>query len=390
MMDTTQLIEAIAQCNRDVQDGKPGARERLLPLTYQLSASVETPSQTIWRTFFSDPIKAATTRAAVDLNMFEQLKTAKGTPKTAAELAEPSKASAALVRRLAAYLVSVSIIGETGADQYISTPLSDAFTEARFAGGVIYGHDVVAKSSWQIPDYLRKRGYENPSNPVDAPLQDAFGTKEHFFPYISASPLLIKSFNDFMGAYRLGKQPWNEFYPIQERLLSDSPTDSTVLVDVGGSLGHDLIDTLKKFPQLKGRLVLQDRPEVIGSIKELTEGIEKQAHDFFTPQQVQAKAFYLHSVLHDWDDESCISILQNLIPAMSKGSKVLINDLLVPDQDPNWSVTTMDLAMMALGSVKERTESEWKDLVARAGLKVTGIFTSFDPSTECIIEAELP
>ena len=43
--------------------------------------------------------------------------------------------------------------------------------------------------------------------------------------------------------------------------------------------------------------------------------------------------------------------------------------------------------MMALGAVKERTEKQWRTLLAQAGLKVTGIWT-FEPGTESLIEAE--
>ncbi|KAF4553058.1 O-methyltransferase domain-containing protein 8 [Elsinoe fawcettii] len=382
------IINEIVQCQKDIEKNVPGARERLLPLTYDLSAAVETPAQTIWKTFYSDPLKASVLRVAHDLKIFETLKNAKEF-KDSHRLAAPTKADPTLVRRVAAFLVSVNVIAEAGPDTYVSTPISDALTEARYIGGIVYGHDVVAKSAWQIPDYLRDRRYQNPSNPVDAPLQEAFGTKEHFFPFISKNPLLIGSFNDFMGAYREGKESWSNFYRFQEKVLEGDSEAQTVLVDIGGGLGHDLTAVVKKIPEAKGKVILQDRDEVIASINDLEEGVEKQAHDFFTPQQVKAKAYYLHSVLHDWDDDSCVKILRNLIPAMDKGSKILIHDLVVADENPDWSVTAMDLAMMALGSVKERAESEWRALVEKAGLKVSGVYQPFDASSEWIIEAEL-
>lgn len=67
-----------------------------------------------------------------------------------------------------------------------------------------------------------------------------------------------------------------------------------------------------------------------------------------------ARAYYLHSVLHDWDDASCVKILRNIVTAMQPGySKVLINENVVPDVGAVWSITSMDWLMMALGAVRE-------------------------------------
>jgi hypothetical protein len=42
----------------------------------------------------------------------------------------------------------------------------------------------------------------------------------------------------------------------------------------------------ERFPDFKGRVLLQDRPEVVEQAKEelKTKGIEAQVHDMFTPQ----------------------------------------------------------------------------------------------------------
>lgn len=79
------------------------------------------------------------------------------------------------------------------------------------------------------------------------------------------------------------------FYPVQERLV-DGVTigeDDVLLVDLGGSFGHDLSDFRRKWPGLPGRLVLQDLPEVVVSVKDLHPTIEVTAHDFFTEQPVK-------------------------------------------------------------------------------------------------------
>lgn len=201
------------------------------------------------------------------------------------------------------------------------------------------------------------------------------------------------------------------FYPVKERLNHDMQNDdenAVFLVDVGGGLGHDLEELRVKHPGIRGRLVLQDQPEVIAQINKASNSIELTTHDFFTPQTVKgtprkesdlrkkltgldlgARAYYFHSVLHDWDDASCLKILRNIVPAMQpRFSKLLINENVVPDIGATWSITSMDWLMMALGAVRERTEKQWRDLLGQAGLKVTGVWT-YEQGTESLIEAEL-
>ena len=74
---------------------------------------------------------------------------------------------------------------------------------------------------------------------------------------------------------------------------SDSPADDT---------------SRNKYPQVPGRLVLQDRPSVIEGIEQLDPIIERMEYDFYLEQPLKAaRAYYMHSVLHDWPDDVCRS-----------------------------------------------------------------------------------
>lgn len=193
-----------------------------------------------------------------------------------------------------------------------------------------------------------------------------------------------------MGGYRKGKASWMDpgFYPTEQLGLAVK-ADDVLLVDVGGGLGHDLEELKAKHPQLPGRLVLQDRPEVVRQVQHVSKGIELMEHDFFTEQPIKgAKAYYLHSVLHDWDDESCHKILVQLRGAMRDGhSKLLINENVVPDIGAPWSMTSMDLLMMVLGAARERTQEDWRRLLRSAGFRCVNIWT-YEQGTESLIEAD--
>ena len=102
-----------------------------------------------------------------------------------------------------------------------------------------------------------------------------------------------------------------------------------------------------------------------------------------------ARAYYLKYVLHDWPDDRCKEILQHLVTAMEPGySRLLINEAVIPDVGASWAHTSLDLFMMALASATERTETQWRDLLESAGLKITGIWSK-GAGTDSLIEATL-
>ena len=74
---------------------------------------------------------------------------------------------------------------------------------------------------------------------------------------------------------------------------------------------------------------------------------------------------------------------------MQRGySKVLINELVVPDREAGWPITSMDALMMVLGAVKERTERDWREILTKSGLAVLKVWR-YEEGGESLIEAEL-
>ena len=97
----------------------------------------------------------------------------------------------------------------------------------------------------------------------------------------------------------------------------------------------------------------------------------------------------MHSVLHDWPDDNCYSILANVAAAMIPGySRLLINENVVPDVSADWQVTGLDLMVMTLVSARERKEAEWRQLLKSSGLHVIRIW-SHKNGGESLIECEL-
>ena len=61
---------------------------------------------------------------------------------------------------------------------------------------------------------------------------------------------------------------------------------------------------------------------------------------------------------------------------MERGySKLLINENVVPNKGANLQTVSRDMLMMAVLGAMERTEQHWRELLAKAGLKVEEIWT---------------
>jgi 6-hydroxytryprostatin B O-methyltransferase len=65
------------------------------------------------------------------------------------------------------------------------------------------------------------------------------------------------------------------------------------------------------------------------------------SHDFYTPQTTKADIYILRHILHDWADGDVVRILQNLLPALTDGARVLVSEGVVPEP-PAKRMNTLD------------------------------------------------
>ncbi|KAF2735515.1 S-adenosyl-L-methionine-dependent methyltransferase [Polyplosphaeria fusca] len=150
--------------------------------------------------------------------------------------------------------------------------------------------------------------------------------------------------------------------------------DFNSVVDVGGSHGAVAIAIAEKFPHMK--CIVQDLPETVkeGAARlpvKLEDRVEFMVQDFFTPQRITADVYYLRSILHNWSDKYCIKILQNLVPALKNGSRIIIHERVLPDVDQLAGVDAkpainLDIGMLQLLNAQQREMHEWPALLQRA------------------------
>lgn len=150
------------------------------------------------------------------------------------------------------------------------------------------------------------------------------------------------------------------------------------LVDVGGGKGALLAAILKANPGVRGMLF--DQPAVIAGAQAriAAEGLAERCRlvggDFFEAVPPGGDAYLLKWILHDWDDERSVRILQNCRQAMTERARLLVVEVVLPDRTPPRPVgAAIDVHMLALTGGRERTESEYRALLAAGGFRLTRI-----------------
>ncbi|KAE8154067.1 S-adenosyl-L-methionine-dependent methyltransferase [Aspergillus avenaceus] len=388
-----QLVNKVEMLGNALASGQANARLQLLDVTESLLASLETPRETILRYCWRNSTAFAMIETAIDLGVFRLL-VESNEPRSVADLAAATGAELVLLQRMMRQLAAVGAVVETGCDEYTSNGFSTTLSESRYADAFPTITGTTNRSILSIPEFLKKTNYRNPSDGFNCPFQMGFDTKASFFGHLQENPVLGAQFNNLMSVYHQGRASWMDpsCYPV-ERLLTGARrgVDEVFLVDVGGGKGHDLNEFLTKWPTTPGRLVLQDQRAVLAEATGLNKAVEPMVHDFFTEQPIKgARSYFLHSVLHDWPDDVCQTILSQLKAAMTPGySRLLINENIVSDSGAHWQATSLDLIMMGDFAGAERTESQWRELLETAGFKIIQIWTA-DKWSESLIECELP
>lgn len=148
------------------------------------------------------------------------------------------------------------------------------------------------------------------------------------------------------------------------------------VVDVGGGYGALLAAFLQAHPRLTGATA--DLPYLQADALAFlaAEGLADRARyapvDFFAAAPPKADVYLVKSVLHDWDDDASTKILRNVRAVMDEHARLLVIERCAPERgasNPSQrEVLRSDLQMMVATGGIERTEREYDELFAAAGL----------------------
>ena len=184
-----------------------------------------------------------------------------------------------------------------------------------------------------------------------------------FFAWLSQHPEQASRFTAAMASLTGG---------FKGAAIAALPLDGTgTIIDVGGADGTMLAAILAAHPHMHG--VLFDLPHVIASAPGVLAGhgvgdrAECVAGDFLEAVPPGGDAYLASCVLHDWPEQQVRQILANIVTAGGSGSRLLLIEFVVPPGDAPHLAKISDLNMLAMVGGQERTEAEWREILADAG-----------------------
>jgi hypothetical protein len=156
----------------------------------------------------------------------------------------------------------------------------------------------------------------------------------------------------------------------------------SVLADVGGGNGSNLIGILGRYPAMRG--ILFDLPHVVERARldleaaGLADRCATVGGSFFKPIPVEADAYFLRHIIHDWDDEDAGQILRNVRRAMPPSARLLVVEHVLPPGDAPSFGKLLDLNMLVMPGGLERTEDEFRQLYEFAGFRLERVVPARD------------
>ena len=288
--------------------------------------------------------------------------------KTADELARATGTQSRPLYRIMRALASVGIFAEDEDGRFRLTPLAEPLRaeapDSLGALAIFFGSDWHWRV-WSDLSYSVQSGQPG--------FEHIYG--KAYFDYLAENPAPAQVFNNAMTSFSSA---------VSAAVINAYDFSGiTRLVDVGGGHGLLLASILEKYPQIRG--VLFDAPTVIDGAREIIypRGVGDRCDivggDFFASVPDAGDAYLMKHIIHDWEDERALTILENCHRAMTENGKLLVVEMVIPEANRPSLGKFLDLEMLLFLHSFERTEGEYRALFERAGFKLTRIVPTLSP-----------
>ena len=309
--------------------------------------------------------------AAADLGIADLLASE---PRSVAELAASTGAHEPSLHRLLRMLTGPGVFHEETDGRFAVTPLGATLQSSR-------------------PDSVREWALFAGAPEVWAAwagLRDAVMTGEAAFPTVHGAPMW-----EYITEHRdLGElfDGWMTRQSVQQNAALVAAYDFSpfrLVADVGGGQGSTLAAILAAHSSLKG--ILLDLPHVVSNVPPLEDaGVENRCEviggDMFASVPGGADAYVLKRVLMSYGDEDAAKILRNCSAAMADGGRIVAVDIVMAaGNDPSPAKPFDILMLLTQPGALIRTEDEFRELFAAAGLRLTSMIPTASQNT--VLEA---
>ncbi|HUI26778.1 MAG TPA: methyltransferase [Candidatus Kryptonia bacterium] len=299
-------------------------------------------------------------------------------PRDYRDLARASATHAPSLKRVMRLLASVGIFTELDDGRFTLQPLGEMLrcdVPGSMRASVMLFAGVGIQDSWKDLEYCVRTG--EPAFRRSAPDSDPF-------TQMARDPEAAALFDKAMAT----------FAPQTAAAVAAAYDFSAFgrIADIGGGNGALLIGILKANPELQG--IVFDQPHVVERAKEqvasaaMSHRIECVGGSFFEAVPPGADAYVIKHVIHDWNDERATAILRNCRAAIPAHGKLLIVEGVYPPRIEqsleSRGAAANDVNMLVCTGGRQRSESEFHDLLSAAGFRLTRVVST--PARVCVIE----
>jgi hypothetical protein len=208
-----------------------------------------------------------------------------------------------------------------------------------------------------------------------------------FWDFLNANPKELEEFGESMKS--------NSINSLHGVLDHCDFSGARHVADIGGGFGHLAVALLGKYPHLEATVL--DVPELVPVARErlplsdpsLARRLNYVGQDMFESVPA-ADVYIMKHVIHDWEDEKCIRLLENCGRSMQGDGRIICVDAVIPplgDQS-GMPAKLVDIVMLTFITGKERTERQWNGLYEAAGLEIQSITPIRDNFGTSIIEGK--
>ena len=198
------------------------------------------------------------------------------------------------LNRILRACASIHFFRETCPSAYAHSALSSAYLLPENRNMTAQMYDFTCRGVSALPEFGMRNHWHDMGDYNHGPFQLGAHTDLGFWEYLKEKPERMQLFSSGMrsqitigGGKRSGVFPFGD-------VLAWPPCkdDDVAIVDVGGGRGQALEAIKQDYPEIKGRLVLQDLADVVEDAKShgLSESIETCVGSFFEPYEIQGKS----------------------------------------------------------------------------------------------------
>lgn len=281
--------------------------------------------------------------------------------KSAEELAGEVGAQPDALYRLMRATACVGVLAEDSEGRFSQTPMSAVLrTRATpsLRGLAIMGGREWHGRGWSQLEYCVRTGKQA--------LDKIYGVS--VFEFLSKNPEEAQIFDDAMTNLSAIDGPAvAEAYNFKE---------INSIVDVAGGRGFLLATLLEKNPHMRG--TLYEIPRVLegaksGALSPFMDRCTLASGDMFSSVPWGADAYIMKHIVHDWPDDLCIKLLTACRQGVNPGGRLLVVDCVIQPGNNFSPAKFLDLQMLIFPSGRERTEAQFRDLLAASGWRLSRV-----------------